>query len=113
MGGLASAPPGARTMKVFLAGSTGAVGRPLVTRLVAAGHEVVALTRLEERARGLRENGATAVVGDALDTKWLERAVRQAEPEIVIDQMTDLPQRIGFRGMSRFYKSQNQLRSRG
>jgi nucleoside-diphosphate-sugar epimerase len=100
-------------MKVFLAGSTGAVGRPLVIRLVASGHEVVGLTRREERTRWLRENGAKAVVGDALDARWLERAVREAEPEVVVDQMTDLPQRVGFRGMGRFYKGQNPLRSQG
>lgn len=100
-------------MRIFLAGATGAVGRPLVTRLVAAGHDVAGLTRHEERARWLRENGAAPIVGDALDTRWLERAVHEVEPEIVIDQMTDLPQRIGFRGMRRFYRGQNPLRRQG
>jgi nucleoside-diphosphate-sugar epimerase len=28
-------------MKVFVAGATGAVGRPLVARLLEAGHDVV------------------------------------------------------------------------
>jgi len=32
-------------MHVFVAGATGAVGRPLIARLVAAGHEVTATTR--------------------------------------------------------------------
>jgi nucleoside-diphosphate-sugar epimerase len=100
-------------MKIFLAGSTGAVGRPLLNRLVASGHDVVGLTRLDKRARWLRENGATAVVGNALDAKWLERAMRDAAPEVVIDQMTDLPQRLGLRRMRRFYRGQNALRTRG
>jgi 2-alkyl-3-oxoalkanoate reductase len=100
-------------MKIFVAGATGAVGRPLISRLAAAGHDVVGLTRHEARARWLRENGASAIVGDALDTRWLESAVVEAEPEVVVDQLTDLPQRIGFRGLRRFYKGQNPLRRHG
>ena len=100
-------------MRIFLAGGTGAVGRPLVPRLVEAGHEVVAMTRDAHKAARLGEQGATAVVGDAFETEWLRSAVARAEPEVVIDQMTDLPQRIGFRGMARFYKGQNPLRSKG
>lgn len=67
-------------MKIFVAGATGAVGRPLVRRLVAVGHEVVGVTRSEEKAVWLREKGATAAVGNALDTQWLHRAVLDAEP---------------------------------
>jgi nucleoside-diphosphate-sugar epimerase len=100
-------------VKVFLAGATGAVGRPLVPRLLSAGHEVVALTRSPERAQRLREQGAAPVVGDALDVAWLDRAVRAAEPDAVIDQLTDLPQRLGFRGMRRFYARQTPLRTIG
>ena len=100
-------------MKIFLAGATGAVGRPLVQRLVGAGHEVVGLTRRDDRARWLVEHGAAAVVGDAMDGEWLRDAVCEASPEVVIDQMTDLPQRIRMRGMGRFYRGQNPLRVRG
>src|SRR5205807_3817160 len=89
------------------------VGRPLVRKLVAAGHEVVGLTRRDDRAQWLDEHGAAAVVGTALDTEWLQAAVRQSRPEVVIDQMTDLPQRLGMRGMGRFYRGQNQLRAKG
>jgi nucleoside-diphosphate-sugar epimerase len=100
-------------VKVFLAGATGAVGRPLVRRLVDNGHDVVGLTRTDERARWLYENSAQAVVGSALDTDWLKARVIEAQPEVVIDQMTNLPQKIGFRGLRRFYKHQNPLRIRG
>ncbi len=37
-------------MRVFLAGATGVIGRPLVERLLAGGHEVIGTTRHEERA---------------------------------------------------------------
>ena len=41
-------------MKVFVAGATGAVGRPLVARLLEAGHDVVGTTRRKDRAADLR-----------------------------------------------------------
>jgi nucleoside-diphosphate-sugar epimerase len=100
-------------MRIFLAGATGAVGRPLVKKLVAAGHEVVGMTRRDDRAEWLHEQGATAVVGTALDSEWLQAVVRESRPEVVIDQMTDLPQRLGMRGMGRFYRSQVRLRTEG
>lgn len=100
-------------VKVFLAGATGAVGRPLVRRLVDGGHEVVGMTRSRDGARSLESEGARAAVGSAFDEDWLSRAVRDAQPEVVIDQMTSLPQRIRPRGLRRFYRDQIPLRERG
>jgi 2-alkyl-3-oxoalkanoate reductase len=37
-------------MSVFVAGARGAIGRPLVACLLAAGHEVTGSTRSTERA---------------------------------------------------------------
>ena len=54
-------------MRVFLAGASGAIGRPLVPRLVAAGHDVTGTTRSRERAEAIRTAGATPAVVDALD----------------------------------------------
>lgn len=51
-------------MKVLVTGATGHVGRHVVTRLLAAGHEVVALTR---RADAVFPPGVTAATGDLLD----------------------------------------------
>ena len=59
-------------MKVFVAGASGAIGRPLVRQLVAAGHEVTGMTRREERAEEIRAAGATAVVCDVFDAAALE-----------------------------------------
>jgi len=42
-------------MRVFVAGATGAIGKQLVPRLVAAGHEVVGMTRSESKRALLRE----------------------------------------------------------
>ena len=65
-------------MKLLVARATGAVGRPLVRQLVAAGHEVAATSRSPERAAGLRELGAEPVVCDALDAAAVDEAVAAA-----------------------------------
>jgi nucleoside-diphosphate-sugar epimerase len=82
---------------VFVAGATGAIGRPLVRMLVEAGHEVTGMTRSEERAESLRATGAAAVVADALDAEAVRAAMVAAEPEAVVHQLTDLPQEFSMR----------------
>jgi nucleoside-diphosphate-sugar epimerase len=84
-------------VRVFLAGATGAIGRPLVPKLVEAGHDVVGTTRSEERAAELRSRGADAAIVDALDTDALRRAVVEARPDVVVNQLTDLPREASVR----------------
>jgi nucleoside-diphosphate-sugar epimerase len=100
-------------MRVFVAGATGAIGHPLVQQLLAAGHEVTGMTRSAERARRLEEAGAAAVVCDAFDAAGVEHAVRAARPEVVIDQLTDLPPRYDVRKLKAMYERQNRLRREG
>jgi nucleoside-diphosphate-sugar epimerase len=78
-------------MRVFLAGATGAVGRPLLARLVAAGHEVTATSRSAEKASALEAKGARGVVLDAFDADAVRAAIALAKPEVVIHQLTALP----------------------
>jgi nucleoside-diphosphate-sugar epimerase len=84
-------------MKVFVAGGSGTIGVPLVRALVAAGHEVAALTRSRDKQAELRALGATPVVADALDREALIAAVRSVRPTHVIHQLTALP-KGGVRG---------------
>lgn len=77
-------------MRVFVAGATGAIGRPLVRRLLAEGHAVVGTTRSPEKARGLEAAGAEAVVLDAFDAVALRTAVLAARPDAVLGQLTAL-----------------------
>ncbi|GAA5111860.1 NAD-dependent epimerase/dehydratase family protein [Pseudonocardia adelaidensis] len=77
-------------MRILLAGSTGVVGRRLVPLLVAEGHHVTALTRKPERVPGLRAAGAHPAVVDVRDAGALAATVRDAEPEVVVHQLTDL-----------------------
>jgi nucleoside-diphosphate-sugar epimerase len=78
-------------LRVFVAGATGAIGRVLVPQLLARGHEVVGMTRSPERAEALRAAGARAEVVDAFDAAAVARAVDAAAPDVVVDEMTDLP----------------------
>jgi 2-alkyl-3-oxoalkanoate reductase len=99
-------------MRVFVAGASGAIGRPLVPRLVAAGHEVTGTTRIEERAEAIREAGARAVVCDALDADALRAAVEENAPEVVVHQLTALPHRFDPRDKE-IYAATNRLRTEG
>ena len=78
-------------MKVFVAGASGTIGIPLVRALVAAGHEVTALTRSPGKQDELRRLGATPALADALDREALGAAVMTARPSHVIHQLTALP----------------------
>jgi nucleoside-diphosphate-sugar epimerase len=77
-------------MRVFVAGATGALGRQLVPRLVAAGHEVTGMTRSESKQAMIRELGAVPVVADALDPNQVAEAVGRARPEVIVHQLTAL-----------------------
>jgi nucleoside-diphosphate-sugar epimerase len=70
--------------RIFLAGATGAVGRRLVPLLVAAGHQVTALTRKS------RDLPVDVVVGDVYDRDALMGIVEAAAPDVVMHQLTDL-----------------------
>jgi nucleoside-diphosphate-sugar epimerase len=81
-------------MRIFLAGATGAVGRRLVPLLVGAGHQVTGSTRSAEKAKGLRAAGVKPVVLDAFDADAVQAALFDARPEVLIHQLTDLPQQF-------------------
>ena len=79
-------------IRIFLAGASGAIGRQLVPTLLARDHTVVGMTRSQERAAALERLGASACVCDAYDRAELIAAVSAARPELVIHQLTALPQ---------------------
>jgi NAD(P)H-binding len=77
-------------MKILVAGATGALGRQLVPRLVAGGHDVAGMTRSESKIEAVRSLGATPVVVDALEPEEVARAVGEVGPEIIVHQLTAL-----------------------
>jgi nucleoside-diphosphate-sugar epimerase len=80
-------------MNVFVAGGSGTIGIPLVRALVAAGHQVTALTRSPDKRDELRALGASVAVANALDRERLIAAVEAAHPTHVVHQLTALPKR--------------------
>jgi nucleoside-diphosphate-sugar epimerase len=98
-------------MKVFVAGASGAIGRPLVRQLVAAGHEVTGMTRREERAGEIRAAGAKAVVCDVYDPDGLHAAVADAAPDTVVHALTALPAR--YDPKSDYLAATNRIRVEG
>jgi nucleoside-diphosphate-sugar epimerase len=76
---------------ILLAGASGAVGRRLCRLLVADGWHVTGTTRSEEKAAALRALGVAPIVVDVFDAERLHKVVAEAQPAIVIHQLTDLP----------------------
>ena len=100
-------------MRVFVAGATGAIGRPLLSALQTAGHEPIAMTRSCEKAEALRVRGIEAVVCDVYDAPTLERALVDARPEKVVHLLTDLPADMNMRRFEREVESTGRLRREG
>jgi nucleoside-diphosphate-sugar epimerase len=72
-------------MKVFVAGASGALGKPVVRELIARRHEVVGMTSTESKRWMVEGLGASAVVGDVFDAAAMVELVRSAEPEGVVN----------------------------
>jgi nucleoside-diphosphate-sugar epimerase len=78
-------------MRIFVAGATGAIGKPLVQRLLAEGHQVTGATRSEAGAATLKELGAEATIMDANDSESVRSGIATARPDVVVHQLTALP----------------------
>ena len=101
-------------MKVFVAGATGALGKQLVPRLVAA------------RARGHRHDPQRVQAGrscarSARGPSWPTRSTptrsrapsREAEPEVIVHQLTALSGSLDLRHFDRDFALTNRLRTEG
>jgi nucleoside-diphosphate-sugar epimerase len=100
-------------MKVLVAGATGALGKQLVPKLVARGHEVVGMTRSESKRQLVLDMGATPAVADALDAEQVARVVAEAEPEVIVHQLTALSGDLDLRHFDRTFAETNRLRTEG
>lgn len=87
-------------MKIFVAGATGVIGRPLIAQLLAKGHDVVALTRSSKNAQTLVEQGVEPAIADVFDADAVKAALIHAQPEVVIEQLTALPKTYTGESMS-------------
>ncbi len=98
-------------MKVLVAGAAGAMGKQLLPRLAAGGHEVVGMTRSAGKTDLVCELGAEAVVADALDPEAVARAVAEAEPEAIVHELTALSGSLDLRHFDRAFEPTNRLRT--
>jgi nucleoside-diphosphate-sugar epimerase len=98
-------------MKVFVAGSTGAVGRFLVPYLVKAGYKVTALVRNPQKIGDVEALGAKAAVADALDRENLTKVIKQIRPEVIIHQLTALSGTANFKRLDDDFELTNRLRT--
>src|SRR5262245_43507646 len=100
-------------MKILVAGATGALGKQLVPRLVARGHDVTGLIRNPSKADEVRQLGARPAVADALDPDAVASAVAAAQPEVIVHQLTALSGRMDVRNFDRWFALTNRLRTEG
>jgi nucleoside-diphosphate-sugar epimerase len=100
-------------MRVFVAGATGVIGTMLVPRLVQRGHTVVGTTRTPSKLERIAEMGATPVVVDALDGPSVKDAVVTAAPDVVVHQLTAIPESVDPRKLDRQFAETNRLRTEG
>src|SRR4051812_28341622 len=104
-------------VRVFVAGGTGVIGRRLVPRLVARGHQVTATATSAAKFGLLGQLGADAVVMDGLDAVSVGEAVAAAHPDAIVHQMTAIsPVHAGkpdFKHMDRWFATTITLRTEG
>jgi len=100
-------------MKVFVAGASGALGRQLVPMLVANGHEVTGMTRSPAKQDLIRQLGAHPAVADALDPEAVAQVVAQAEPEVVVHELTAIDTGSMGRSIDKMFALTNRLRTEG
>jgi nucleoside-diphosphate-sugar epimerase len=100
-------------MRLLVAGATGALGRRLVPRLVAAGHDVTGMTRSHAKLESIRGMGAKAAVADALDAEAVAGVVAVAEPEIIVHQLTALAGALSGGKYEKIMRPTNRLRIEG
>lgn len=81
-------------VRVFIAGSTGVIGRRVIPLLVAQRHNVSAMTRDAGDGDMLAGLGAQPFVCDVYDFDLLREIVIAARPEIVVNLLTALPDSV-------------------
>lgn len=98
-------------MRVFVAGATGVIGIRLLPLLVGAGHEVAGMSRSAERTGPIETFGAEPVVCDVFDPAALAEAVEGFRPDLVMHQLTDLPDEVDR--ISEHSERNNRIRTEG
>lgn len=99
--------------QIFIAGATGVIGKPLCKLLVADGWTVTGSTRSADKIADLKALGVKPAVVDVFDPQALSDALANAAPEIVIHQLTDLPDENDAERMKLARGRNNRIRDEG
>lgn len=100
-------------MKVFVAGATGAIGRPLIKSLTLAGHTAFGMVRAQSSSSSVSEMGAEPVIADALDAASVSGAVAKVRPDVIINELTSLPKHYTPTDMEAAAEGDARVRSEG
>ena len=100
-------------MKILIAGSSGAIGQPLVDMLVKDGHEVHGITQSKERALIIAGKGARPLILDVLNHDEVFSSIANLRPDIVIDMLTHLPKEYTPESMRKAAKLDAKIRCEG
>src|SRR4051794_18299058 len=100
-------------MRVFVAGATGVIGSRVVRLLLEGGHDVCAIARADEKAERLRALGVGVMVADVYDEELLRGAMATAEPDVVMHQLTVLPDRLAARDAASQFAENDRMRVDG
>ncbi len=100
-------------MRVFVAGTSGAIGTRLVPQLIDAGHEVIGTARSAGSAERVRALGAKPVALDLLDARAVRQAVLASEPEAIVHEATALADLRDLKHFDRSFAQTNRLRTEG
>jgi nucleoside-diphosphate-sugar epimerase len=98
-------------VRIFIAGASGVIGVRLIPLLVAGGHTVAGMTRSPRKAHMLHELGVESVVCDVFDADALTQAVTEFGADVVLHQLTDLPDRAA--DIPEFAERSNYMLTRG
>lgn len=66
-------------MKIIVSGSLGNIGKPLTTKLVNAGHDVIVISSNADRKNEIENLGAKAAIGSVSDSVFLAATLNGAD----------------------------------
>ncbi|MEY8601505.1 NAD-dependent epimerase/dehydratase family protein [Staphylococcus shinii] len=76
--------------KIFVTGATGLIGTKLTQRLLEEGYQVAGFTTSQQGKAKLIDNGVEAYIGDILKYDTVEAAIADFQPDIIMNEITDL-----------------------